>query len=191
MQPVEERAEVQMLRHLDAAYNLARWLMRDTHDAEDVVQEAYMRAYKRFSTFRGGDVRAWLLAIVRNCAYDLLRSSGSITCGDAFGEEGDVARAPSTCEPEAALLRGEKAEQVRSALENLLPQYREVLILREMEELSYSEIATTIGVPLGTVMSRLSRARIRLHQSLTAQGGVALTHPSGTSSPSVREEYGR
>jgi RNA polymerase sigma-70 factor (ECF subfamily) len=167
MQQVEERAEVQLLRHLDAAYNLARWLMRDAHDAEDVVQEAYMRAYKRFLTFRGGDGRAWLLAIVRNCAYDMLRSNGSITCGDAFDEEGHVARALGTCDPEAAVLREEKAEQVRSALENLLPQYREILMLREMEELSYSEIATTIGVPLGTVMSRLSRARIRLHQNLT------------------------
>ena len=168
MQPVEERAAVHLLRHLDAAYNLARWLTRDTHDAEDIVQEAYMRAYKRLSTFRGGDGRAWLLAIVRNCAYDLLRSTGSITCADPFDEEGHVARAPSS-DPEATLLREEKADQVRSALEALLPQYREVLILREMEELSYSEIATTIGVPLGTVMSRLSRARIRLHQNLTAQ----------------------
>jgi RNA polymerase sigma-70 factor (ECF subfamily) len=173
MQPVEVRADFEMLCHLDAAYNLARWLMRDTHDAEDIVQEAYMRAYKRFSTFRGGNGRAWLLAIVRNCAYDLLRSNGTITCGDAFDEEGHIARAPSTCDPEAGLLREEKAEQVRSALENLIPQYREILILREMEELSYSEIATTIGIPLGTVMSRLSRARIRLLQNLTAQVGVA------------------
>jgi RNA polymerase sigma factor (sigma-70 family) len=187
MQPIEENAEVQMLRHLDAAYNLARWLTRDAHDAEDIVQEAYMRAYKRFSTFRGGDGRAWLLAIVRNCAYDLLRSNGTMT-GDAFDEEGHTARAPSTRDPEAALLREENAEQVRSALENLLPQYREVLILREMEELSYSEIAATIGVPLGTVMSRLSRARIRLHQSLTSQVGVALTHPLGTVSPTIRKE---
>ena len=183
MQPVGERAEVQLLRHLDAAYNLARWLTRDTHDAEDIVQEAYMRAYKRSSTFKGGDGRAWLLAIVRNCAYDLLRSNGTISCGDAFDDEGCIARAPSTCDLEAEFLREEKAEQVRSALENLLPQYREILILREMEELSYSEIATTIGVPLGTVMSRLSRARIRLHQNLTAQLGVALTHPPDTSSP--------
>jgi RNA polymerase sigma-70 factor (ECF subfamily) len=188
VQPVGERAEVQLLRHLDAAYNLARWLTRDTHDAEDIVQEAYMRAYKRFSTFRGGDGRAWLLAIVRNCAYDLLRSNGTISCGDAFDDEGCIARAPSTCDLEAEFLREEKAEQVRSALENLIPQYREVLILREMEELSYSEIATTIGVPLGTVMSRLSRARIRLHQNLTAQVGVALTHPSDTSSPDIRKE---
>ena len=171
------------MRHLDAAYNLARWLTRDIHDAEDIVQEAYLRAYKRFSTFRGGDGRAWLLAIVRNCAYDLLRSNGTILYGDAFDDEGHIAKAPSSCDPEATLLREEKAEQVKSALENLLPQYREVLILREMEELSYSEIATTIGVPLGTVMSRLSRARIRLHQNLTAQVGVTLTHPPDTSSP--------
>jgi RNA polymerase sigma-70 factor (ECF subfamily) len=188
MQPVEDRAEVQLLSHLDAAYNLARWLVRDTHDAEDIVQEAYMRAYKRFLTFRGGDGRAWLLTIVRNCAYDLLRSNGTVIYGDAFDEEGYIARAPSSCDPEAALLRDEKAEQVRSALENLLPQYREVLILREMEELSYSEIATTLGVPLGTVMSRLSRARIRLHQNLTAPVGVALTHQPDTSSPNIRKE---
>jgi RNA polymerase sigma factor (sigma-70 family) len=184
MQPVEERAGVQLLRHLDAAYNLARWLTRDTHDAEDIVQEAYTRAYKRFSTFRGGDGRAWLLAIVRNCAYDLLRSNETISCGDALDDEGYIARVPSTCDLEAELLREEKAEQVRSAMENLIPQYREVLILREMEELSYSEIATTIGVPLGTVMSRLSRARIRLHQTLTAQVGFA----SNTSSPNIRKD---
>ena len=106
---------------------------------------------------------------MRNCAFDLLRSNGARTWGDAFDEEGHIARAPSTCNPEAALLREEKAEQVRSALENLLPPYREVLIFRETEELSYREISMTIGVPLGTVMSRLSRARIRLHQNLTAQ----------------------
>jgi RNA polymerase sigma factor (sigma-70 family) len=188
MQPVAESADVQLLRHLDAAYNLARWLTRDAHNAEDVVQEAYMRAYKRFSTFRGGDGRAWLLAIVRNCAYDLLRSNGNTTRDDAFDEEGYIARAPSTCDLEAELLREEKAAQVRGALENLIPEYREILILREMEELSYSEIATTIGVPLGTVMSRLSRARIRLHQNLTARVGVALTRASDTSSPDIGRE---
>jgi RNA polymerase sigma-70 factor (ECF subfamily) len=188
MQPVEEKAEVQLVRHLDAAYNLARWLLRDTHDAEDIVQEAYLRAYRRFSTYKGGDGKAWLMAIVRNCAYDFLRNNGSITVGDAFDEERYIARAPSTCDSEAALLREEEAEKMRSALENLHPQYREILILREMEELSYSEIATTIGVPLGTVMSRLSRARIRLHQNLTAQAGVALARLPHTSSPQIRKE---
>lgn len=166
MQPQEESARVQLLSHLDAAYNLAHWLTRDDHDAEDIVQEAYMRAYKRFSTFSGGNGRAWLLTIVRNCSYDHLRRNGTRSREDAFDEEMHTISTASAYDPEAALLREEKAELVRNALTNLPPEYREILILREMEGLSYSEIASTMGVPLGTVMSRLSRARNRLQQNL-------------------------
>ena len=181
MQLQEESEEVQLLSHLDAAYNLARWLTRDAHDAEDMVQEAYMRAYKRFSTFRGGNGRAWLLSIVRNCSYDLLKRNGARTCDDSFDEEGYIMKTTSTCDPEAALLREERAERVRNALADLLPEHREILILREMEELSYREIASIIGVPMGTVMSRISRARNRLHQNLAPQVDAERT-------PSIRKE---
>jgi RNA polymerase sigma-70 factor (ECF subfamily) len=170
MQPQEECARVELLSHLNAAYNLARWLTRDDHDADDIVQEAYMRAYEHFSTFTGGNGRAWLLTIVRNCSYNLLRRNGTRNRDDAFDEQLHTLRAASACDPEAALLREEKAELVRSALTDLPAEHREVLILREMEGLSYTEIATVIGVPLGTVMSRLSRARSRLQQNLVLSG---------------------
>jgi RNA polymerase sigma factor (sigma-70 family) len=183
MQTQEESAQVQLLSHLDAAYNLARWLTRDDHDAEDIVQEAYMRAYKRFSTFTGGSGRAWLLTIVRNCSYDLLRRNGTRSRDDAFDEEVHITSTTNSYEPEAVLLREERAELVRNALAGLLPEHREILILREMEELSYSEIASTMGVPLGTVMSRLSRARNRLQQNLAAQ----LDAVRQTASPNKRE----
>jgi RNA polymerase sigma-70 factor (ECF subfamily) len=189
MQQQVESAGVPLLRHLDAAYNLARWLMRDDHDAEDMVQEAYMRAYKRFSTFKGGNERAWLLTIVRNCSYDLLKRNGTRTSDDAFDEEGHIVRTTSSCDPEAALLREEKAELVRNALANLLPEHREILILREMEELSYGEIASTIGVPVGTVMSRLSRARNRLQQSLAAHADAERTHVKHPASPNGPERW--
>jgi RNA polymerase sigma-70 factor (ECF subfamily) len=166
MQTQEESARVELLSHLDAAYNLAHWLMRDDHDAEDIVQEAYLRAYKCFSTFTGGNGRAWLLTIVRNCSYDLLKRNGTRSRDDAFDERVHTMRTASACDPEAALLREERAELVRNALADLLPEHREILILREMEGLSYSEIANMLGVPLGTVMSRLSRARDRLQQNL-------------------------
>jgi RNA polymerase sigma factor (sigma-70 family) len=165
-QPQEESARVELLSHLDAAYNLARWLTRDANDAEDIVQEAYLRAYKGFSTFTGGNGRAWLLTIVRNCSYDLLRLNGTRRRDAGFDEQLHTLRTTSGCDPEAVLLRGERAELLRNALTDLPPEQREILILREMEGLSYSEIASMVGVPLGTVMSRLSRARSRLQQNL-------------------------
>ena len=170
MQRQKTSAEAQLLSHLNAAYNLARWLSRDDHDAQDIVQEAYMRAYKRFSTFAGQNGRAWLLSIVRNCSYDLLKRNGTRSREDVFDEE--VHTGSSTGDPEAALIREERAELIRNALTDLLPEHREVLILREMEELSYGEIASVTGVPLGTVMSRLSRARDRaLQQERGGPGG--------------------
>jgi RNA polymerase sigma factor (sigma-70 family) len=166
MQPNEESARAELLSHLDAAYNLARWLTRDSHDAEDIVQEAYLRAYKCFSTFTGGNGRAWILTIVRNCSYDLLRRNGTRRRDDAFDERVHTLQTRSACDPETALLREEKAELLRNALTDLPPEHREILILREMEGLSYSEMASMVGVPVGTVMSRLSRARNRLQQNL-------------------------
>jgi RNA polymerase sigma factor (sigma-70 family) len=182
MQPQEAGASVQLLGHLDAAYNLARWLTRDDHDAEDVVQEAYTRAYRRFSTFKGGNGRAWLLTIVRNCSYDFLKRSGTRSQDTPFDEEVHAIGTTNAFDPEVALLREEKAELVRNALMNLPPEHREILILREMEELSYGEIASTMGVPLGTVMSRLSRARDGLKQSLAPRVASERTYAGQTSS---------
>jgi RNA polymerase sigma-70 factor (ECF subfamily) len=180
MQPQEESTKVELLRHLDAAYNLARWLSRDAHDAEDIVQEAYLRAYRHISTFKGGIGRAWLLAIVRNCSYDLLNRNNTRIRDDAFDEEVHSPGFMSADDPEDALLREERAVLLRKALTDLPSEQREILVLREMEELSYSEIASTMGVPLGTVMSRLSRARNRLQQNvkmnslMPAQCGVGI-----------------
>jgi RNA polymerase sigma-70 factor (ECF subfamily) len=153
-----------LVAHLDAAYNLARWLMRNEADAEDLVQEAYLRAFTHFAGFRGGDGRAWLLAIVRNSCYDRLKQKCVWQQNTAFDEAVHSDR--QTLDPETSLLRAEKAELVRESLAELPAEYREVLVLRELEQLSYREIASIAGIPLGTVMSRLSRARQRLQQSL-------------------------
>jgi len=150
------------LIHLDAAYNLARWLMRNEHDAEDAVQEAYLKAFRRLSGFRGGDGRAWLL--VRDSCYERLQHRG-LRDQSAF-DDGIHSVGRSTTNPETSLLEKENAELLREALAALSPEYREVLVLRELEELSYLEIASITTIPLGTVMSRLSRARKRLQLSL-------------------------
>jgi RNA polymerase sigma-70 factor (ECF subfamily) len=154
-----------LVAHLDAAYNLARWLMRNEADAEDLVQEAYVRAFTHFGGFRGGDGRAWLLAIVRNSCYDRLKQKGVQDKYAAF-DEALHSTDRQTLDPETSLLLAERAELVRESLADLPEEYREVLVLRELEQLSYREIATIAAIPLGTVMSRLSRARQRLQQSL-------------------------
>jgi RNA polymerase sigma-70 factor (ECF subfamily) len=159
---------LQLLNHLDAAYNLARWLTRNEHDAEDVVQDAYLRAIRHFGDFQGGEGRGWLLAIVRNRCYDSLRHK-SVERTAPFDEELHDARQAST-DPEASLLQKERAGLLRHALAELPSDLREVLVLRELEELSYREIASIAGVPIGTVMSRLSRARKRLQQVLLVSG---------------------
>ena len=151
------------LPHLDAAYNLARWLMRNEHDAEDVVQEAYLKAFQHQAGFRGNDGRAWLLAIVRNTCYDRLKQSG-VRDNSAFDERIHSV-GQSTTNPETLLLEKEKNGLLREALEALSPEYREVLVLRELEELSYVEIAIVTKIPIGTVMSRLNRARKQLQVS--------------------------
>lgn len=147
--------------HFDAAYNLARWLTRSEHDADDVVQEAFLRAFTFFDSFRGGDGRAWLLSIVRNTCFTWLRKNRVYDLANELDEQ--VSPASS---PEALQLREADAESVRAALEKLPAEYREVLVLREMEEMSYKEIADVAGIAIGTVMSRLSRARKRLHDEL-------------------------
>lgn len=157
--------EETMLPHLPNAYNLARWLLRNEHDAEDSVQEAYLRAYKAFGQFRGGDGRAWLLTIVRNVCYSRLRKNQNADLHEAFDESlhgaiDDKAEA-------AERLRGEVgAELLREALALLPEKMREMVVLHDLEGLAYREIAGVVGVPLGTVMSRLARARERLHREL-------------------------
>ncbi|HYZ63681.1 MAG TPA: sigma-70 family RNA polymerase sigma factor [Acetobacteraceae bacterium] len=147
--------EAVVLPHLDAAYNLARWLVRDPSLAQDVVQDATLRGLTGFRGFRGGDGRAWLLRIVRNVAYDMLASRAA-----PAGDETEAADVPDPADtPEAALLRRESLDQLAGALAALPLELRECLVLRELEELSYKEIAQVTGQPIGTVMSRLWRAR--------------------------------
>ncbi len=153
-----------VLPHLDAAYNLARWLVGDATLAQDVVQDAVMRALSYFGSFRGGDARAWLLRIVRNTAYTALaaRRRGGTASLDAVGRNGEApalqVHDPAD-DPEAALARREDAAQLDRALAALPLELRECLVLRELQELSYKEIGHVTGVPVGTVMSRLWRAR--------------------------------
>jgi RNA polymerase sigma factor (sigma-70 family) len=163
--------EAVVLPHLDAAYNLARWLMRDRTTAEDVVQEAVLRALTYFNSFGGTNPRAWLLQIVRNTAYAssrLNRGARLVPLDDAESE-----LPPSAEEdPEAALLRSSGEKQVHTLIAALPLELREPLVLRELEELSYKEIADITHVPIGTVMSRLWRAR-RLLVRAAAEGGAA------------------
>lgn len=159
------RFEQAILPHLDAAYNLARWLTRDGHQAEDLVQESYLRAFKSFDRFRGGDGRGWLLAIVRNTCYTWLTQRRARERVTSFDEEvhGSASDEDS---PDRACERKADAELLHGALDELAPEHREVLVLRELEGLSYKDIAAVIAVPLGTVMSRLTRARARLQERL-------------------------
>lgn len=159
------RFEQIVLLHLDSAYNLARWLTRNDQDAEDVVQEACLRAFKFFSGFHGGDSRAWLLAIVRNTCYTWLQQNRAHELVAFFDEEIHNFD-DDTFDPEKMLLQNADQQLLRQALEDLPLEFREVTVLHELEGLSYKEIARVSGIPLGTVMSRLSRARKRLQQSL-------------------------
>jgi len=165
-----ENREEALLPHLDAAYNLARWLTRNERDAEDVVQEAFLRALKHFDTFKGGDARPWLLKIVRNTYYTWIYRNRVSDAMTPFDEQEDihVSDAPN---PEMLLLKESDKQLVRSALRKLPTEFLEVIVLREFEELSYKQIADTVQVPVGTVMSRLARARGRLAQILLSCRG--------------------
>ncbi|MFL5243258.1 MAG: sigma-70 family RNA polymerase sigma factor [Gemmataceae bacterium] len=160
------RLEAVVLPHLDAAYNLARWLTGKDHDAEDVVQEAYLRASQFFDGFHGVDGRAWLLTIVRNTCYTWLKKNRPHEPTVSFDDEQHSGSREDTA-PEGLLMQGEDCRLVRETLEELPPEFREVIVLRELEGMSYKEVATIIGVPVGTVMSRLARGRERLQQCLT------------------------
>ncbi len=161
-----ERFEQVILPHLNAAYNLARWLTRNEHDAEDVVQEAYLRALHSFHSFQSGrDGRAWLLQIVRNTSYTLLRKNRAPEAAAELAD-GRKETFDTRPDPETALLEKLSSEGVQKALEELPPEYREIIILREFEDFSYAEMAQILELPVGTVMSRLSRARSKLRDQL-------------------------
>jgi RNA polymerase sigma factor (sigma-70 family) len=162
--------EQSVLPHLGAAYNLARWLTRNERDAEDVVQEAYMRAFKFFGGFRGGDSRSWLLTIVRNTCYTWMHQNRCRELTTVLDEQIDVLESEGL-DPEALLLEKVSSEVLKRALDELPIEFREAVVLRELEEMSYKEIADISGVPLGTVMSRLARGRKRLQQVLTGGKG--------------------
>lgn len=157
------RFEQAILPHMDAAYNLARWLTRNDHDAEDMVQEAYLRAFKFFHAFRGADGRAWLLTIVRNTCYTWLHQNRAHEISTMFDEEIHSVDS-DTSNPAILVLRSADDQILREALDELPVEFREVVVLRDLEGFSYKEIAGIANIPAGTVMSRLARARERLKQ---------------------------
>lgn len=171
-----KRFEECVLPHLDAAFNLARWLLRDKSNAEDATQEAMLRAYRFFGGFRSGDGRAWLLQIVRNCCYTWLRKNRPQEDISEVDEDAMPSDAPS---PEALVIASHNRQRVANALEDLPVHFREFLVLRELEGCSYKEIAAITSRPIGTVMSALARARRQLKNALaeprqTKENGRAL-----------------
>jgi RNA polymerase sigma-70 factor (ECF subfamily) len=158
--------EQAVLPHLDAAYNLARWLTRNEQDAQDIVQEAYLRALRFFPAYRGGDARSWIMKIVRNTCYTWSHQNRPRIGAIEFDENLFLpdSRDPN---PEEVALQNDSGALVRKALEKLPTHFREVLVLRELDGMSYKEIAEVTGMPLGTVMSSLSRARGGLRRALT------------------------
>jgi RNA polymerase sigma-70 factor, ECF subfamily len=165
--PGDDSFERVVLPHLDAAYNLARWLMRDGEAAEDVLQEAMVRALTYFASFKGVNPRAWLLQIVRHTAYGSMALNRGI---ETVPIEDDDAMPATGDDPEAALLRSREGRQVRALIAALPVELRETLVLREFEECSYKEIAEATQTPIGTVMSRLWRARQLLARVAEAEG---------------------
>ena len=153
-----------ILPHLDAAHNLARWLVRGSHEAEDVVQEACLRAFRYFGTFRGGNARAWLLSIVRTTAFRWLQKNRAQQLAAEFNEE-IHSEGRESLSPETELLQRADTQLLEQAMDRLPARWREVLVLRELEGLSYKEIAEVVGVPMGTVMSTLFRARERFRHA--------------------------
>ena len=163
--PDHTRFEELVLPHLSAAYNLARWLTRDVNDAEDVVQEACVRALKYIDSLNGDGARAWFLTIVRHAFYDWCKRNRPAEIARDDGTTIDMAVDPAAIDPEQAFLRTAELKALSDAVGALPLAYREVLILRELEELSYKEIARIAAIPVGTVMSRLARARALLNRS--------------------------
>jgi len=159
-----------LLPHRDAAYNLARWLTRNDDDAQDLVQEAYLRAFRFFKGFHGTDGRPWLLTIVRNTFYTWSKLNTAARSLDF--DEALFALESDRPDPETAQAINTQKQQVAQAIEQLPSEFREVIVLRELEELSYKEIADITGVPIGTVMSRLARARNKLRLSLVGASSI-------------------
>jgi len=168
-----------VLPHVAAGHRLARWLMRDDDDAEDVVQEACLRAFRHFRTFGGGDGRAWFLRIVRNTCYGWRHQRPT----DSFDEDQHSGARPQH-DPETLLLQTDDAASIARALSSLPDRFHQLLVLRELEGLSYRELAEATGIPIGTVMSRLSRARVALRGALDSQ----LQQPGISSRPVPREQ---
>ena len=162
-----ESFDTVVVPHLDAGYRLARWLMRDEHAAQDVVQEASLRAFRYFRTFVGGDGRAWFLRIVRNTCYSWRRTDHQAQT-DAFDEKQHSSARPQS-NPETLLLQTDDATLIARALGRLPDHFHQLLVLRELEGLSYRELSDVIGIPMGTVMSRLSRAREALRSALDTE----------------------
>lgn len=168
------RFEASALPHLDSAYNLARWLLRDEHNAHDVVQEAYLRAFRYFDGFQGGDARPWIMGIVRNTCFSWMREQSGAVEQVEFDDARDSAVLDPAFDrtddnPEALLIQKLQSSRVTAAIQQLPPLFREVLILRAFEEMSYEEISQIANIPMGTVMSRLSRARRLLRTALGAE----------------------
>ena len=164
-----------MLPHLPTAYNLARWLVRNEHDAEDCVQEAYLKAFRVFDRFRGGDGRAWLLTIVRNVCYDRLRRLRVTESPESFDEA--IHSGAAAEDAQADRVRSEVGEaHLRAALDALPEPMREIIVLHDLEGLAYREIAAVSSIPLGTVMSRLARARQRLQQEVLRRAKLETPH---------------
>ncbi len=156
-----------MLPHLDAAHNLARWLSGNPDDAQDIVQEAYLRAFRFFDGFRGGEARPWLLAVVRNTALTWRRKGRALS--QVSFDESIHGRATETATVENDLVERSKFTHLRDCMESLPAEFREIVVMRELEEMSYRDIAEAAGAPIGTVMSRLSRARQRLQDCVAAR----------------------
>src|SRR5437667_1547296 len=163
--------EQAMLPHLDAAHNLARWLLRNEQDAQDVVQEAYLRAFRSFSGFHGTNGRAWLLTIVRNTSYTLLKKNHAVDLTTNFDEE-IHATGHDSVSPATILEHSEDAQLIKEAMDELPAEFREVLVLRHQEGLSYKEIADIAQIPPGTFMSRLARARAKRKERLKIRIGM-------------------
>ena len=155
-----------VLPHLDDAYALARYLLRDEHDAQDAVQDAVLRALRYFEGFRDGDARAWLLAIVRNCCHTWYHRHRDDAAGVSYAEAEQAAELHVSSGADARAIQSSERNAINRALAGLPMEFREVIVLRELNELSYKEISTVTGVPIGTVMSRLARARKRLASAL-------------------------
>ena len=174
LDPQEQaRFETLVLPHLDAAFNLARWLLRSGADAEDAAQESLLRSYRFFSGFHGGDARAWLLQIVRNTCYTWLDKNRRVKDMTEFDEQ---LHGTPVSTPETLAIASDNRERLNLALESLPERYREVIVLRELEGCSYKEIAAITSIPLGTVMSTLSRARRQLQLALGNPAHEEATH---------------